>query len=108
MQSVLISLGTSFEFLKIGKLSVATDLRISCNLQSSINLKETRILSIQQPNSEKFSYFQPGAGLIFNYKLSDRISVGLSPFLSKQFYTKKSFLHKMDELVIPVTFSFQL
>lgn len=108
MQSILISLGTSFEFLKIGKLSVAADLRVSGNLQSSIQLKETRILSIEQPYSEQFSYFQPGAGLIFNYKLNDRISVGLSPFFSKQFYTKKSFLHRMDELVIPVTFSFRL
>lgn len=108
MQSVLISLGTSFEFLKIGKLSVAADLRVSGNLQSSIKLKETRILRIEQPNSEQFSYFQPGVGLIFNYKLNNRISIGLSPFFSKQFYTKKSFLHRMDELVIPATFSFRL
>ncbi|WP_430405200.1 outer membrane beta-barrel protein [Fluviicola sp.] len=107
-RSILISLGTNFEFLKIGKFSAAVDLRLSCNVYSSLSLKEIRVLDIQQPKSENFSYFQPGAGLIFNYKLNDRISVGLSPFFSKQFYTKKSFLHRMDELVIPITCSFRL
>lgn len=105
VQSALISLGTQFEFLKIGRFSAAADLRLSCNVYSSLKLKETRVLDIQKPNSEKFSYFQPGAGLLLNCKLNKRISIGLAPFFSKQFYLKKSFSRKVDELVIPVTVS---
>lgn len=106
-QSVLLSLGTSFEFLKIGKFSAAVDLRLSCNVYSSLQLKEIRVLDIQEPNSEKFSYFQPGAGLSLNYQLNRRISLGLSPLFSKQFYIKESYSRKLSELVIPVTVSFQ-
>ncbi|AEA43788.1 outer membrane beta-barrel protein [Fluviicola taffensis] len=107
IQSAFISLGTQFEVLKIGRFSAAADLRFSCNIYSSLTLKETKVLDIQQPNSENFSYFQPGAGLSLNYQLNQRISLGLSPFFSKQFYLKESFSRKMDELVIPVTVSFQ-
>ncbi len=106
-QSLLLSLGTSFEFLKIRKFSAAVDLRLSCNVYSSLQLKEIRVLDIQEPNSEKFSYFQPGAGLSLNYQLNRRISLGLSPFFSKQFYLKESYSRKLSELVIPVTVSFQ-
>lgn len=105
-QSILISLGTSFEFLKIGKFSAAADLRLSCNVYSSLNLKEVRVLDIQKPASENFSYFQPGAGLSLNYQLNQRISLGLAPIFSKQFYVKSSYSRKLNELVIPVTVSF--
>ncbi|MDF3027985.1 MAG: hypothetical protein K0S23_2292 [Fluviicola sp.] len=108
IQSALISLGTQFEFLKMGRFSAAADLRLSCNIYSSLKLKETRVLDIQKPNSENFSYFQPGAGLLLNYEINSWISVGLSPFFSKQFYLKESSSRKMDELVIPVTVSFNL
>lgn len=108
IQTTSISIGASFEFLRIGKFSAAADLRLSGNLYSSLKLQEILVLDIAQPSSETFSQLQPGAGLLFNYQLNDRISLGLSPFLSKQFYLKKSFLHRMDELVIPVTCSFRL
>lgn len=105
-QSMLISLGTNFEFLKIGKFSAAVDLRLSCNVYSSLNLKEIRVLDIQRPDSEKFSYFQPGAGLSLNYQLNRRISLGLAPVFSKQFYVKSSYSHKLNELLIPLSVSF--
>jgi hypothetical protein len=108
IQSALISLGTQFEFLKMGRFSAAADLRLSCNIYSSLKLKETRVLDIQKPSSENFSYFQPGAGLLLNYEINSWISVGLAPFFSKQFYLKESSSRKMDELVIPVTVSFDL
>ena len=106
MRSVLISLGTSFEFLRIGKFSAAADLRLSGNLYSSLQLKQVRVLSIEQPASETFSYLQPGAGLSLSYRLNERISLGLAPFFSKQFYLKESATRKLEELVIPVTVSF--
>ena len=108
IQSTLLSLGTQFEFLKMGRFSAAADLRLSCNIYSSLKLKETKVLDIQKPDSESFSYFQPGAGLLLNYEINSWISVGLSPFFGKQFYLKQSSSVKMDELVIPVTISFQL
>lgn len=106
IQSVLISFGTSFEFLRIGKFSAAADLRLSGNIHSSLKLKEMQVLNIEQPQSEKFSYLQPGAGLLLNFRLNPRISFGLNPFFSKQFYLKKSFSRKMDELVIPFSMTF--
>ncbi len=106
LRSTSISIGTQVEFLKIGKFSAAADLRLSCNLHSSLKLKEMRMLEIEQPQSENFSYLQPGAGLLFNFRLNHHISLGLAPFFSKQFYLKKSFSRKMDELVIPLSLCF--
>lgn len=108
IQTTSISIGTSFEFLRIGKFSAAADLRLSGNLHSSLKLQEMLVLEIAQPPSETFSYLQPGVGLLLNFHLNQRISFGLAPFFSKQFYLKQSFSHKMDELVIPITCSFRL
>ena len=103
-----VSIGTSFEFLHIGKFSAAADLRISGNLYSSLKLQEMLVLDIAQPHSETFSYLQPGAGLLVNFRLNPKISIGLAPFFSKQFYLKESFSSKLDELVIPLSVSFDL
>lgn len=108
LKTISISLGTSFEFLRIGKFSAAADLRLSGNLSSSLKLQEMLVLDIAQPRSEKFSYLQPGAGLLLNYRLNRRISLGLAPFFSKQFYLKNSFSRKLEELVIPLSVSFEL
>ncbi|WP_343634723.1 hypothetical protein [Fluviicola sp.] len=107
MQSVLLSVGTSFEFLRIGKFSAAADLRLSGNLFASLKLKEIQVVDIAQPQSESFSYLQPGAGLSLNYNLNKHISLGVTPLFSKQFYLKTSFSRKLDELVIPLTVSFK-
>ncbi len=106
IQTVLISLGTSFEFLRIGRFSAAADLRLSGNVFASLKLKEMQTLDIAQPQSEKFSYLQPGAGLLLNFRLNQRISLGLAPFFGKQFYLKESFSRKMEELVVPLSASF--
>lgn len=106
MQSVLISVGTRFEFMRIGKFSAAADVRLSTNMYASLKLKEMRVLDITQPQSEKFSYLQPGVGLSLDYHLNQRISLGVAPFFSKQYYVKTSFSRKLDELVIPLTVSY--
>lgn len=108
LQTVSVSIGTSFEFLRIGRFSAAADLRLSGNIRSSLKLQEMQVLSIVQPRAEKFSYLQPGAGLLLNFRLNRRISLGLAPFFSKQFYLKESFSRKLDELVIPLSVSFDL
>lgn len=108
IQTTSISIGTSFEFLRIGKFSAAADLRLSGNLYSSLKLNEILVLDIPQPPSETFSYLQPGAGLLVNFRLNPKISIGLAPFFSKQFYLKESFSSKLDELVIPLSVSFDL
>jgi hypothetical protein len=105
-QAALLSLGGSFEFLRIGKFSAAADLRLTCNVYSSLKLEEVSVLQIDQPRAEQFSYFQPGAGLSLNYQLTKRLSLGIAPFFSKQFAGKESFSRKLDELVVPVTVSF--
>ena len=108
IKTVSLSIGTNFEFLRIGKFSAAADLRLSGNIHSSLNLREMLVLDIAQPPSETFSYLQPGAGLLLNFRLNERISLGLAPFFSKQFYLKESFSRKLDELVIPLSISFDL
>jgi hypothetical protein len=108
LQTLSMAIGTSFEFLRIGKFSAAADLRLSGNLYSSLKLKEMLVLDIKEPKSEIFSYLQPGAGLLVNFRVNQRLSLGLAPFFSKQFYLKQSFSRKLVELVIPLTVSFDL
>lgn len=107
VSSTLFSLGTTYQFWKSGRFSAAADLRFSFNTQSAMKLSEMTVLDIQQPESERFSYFQPGLGVLLNVQLNNRFSVGLAPVFSKQFYLKESFTKKVNELVVPVTMSFR-
>lgn len=102
MRSTILSVGTTIELWKTKLFSVSADFRLSGNIQSDLLLKELRVLDIPRPTSEHFSYLQPGIGIQLNYRLSTRFSLGFAPFFSKQFYLKKSFSRRMDELTIPI------
>ncbi|WP_300663692.1 hypothetical protein [Fluviicola sp.] len=102
MRSTILSVGTTVELFRTKLFSVSADFRLSGNIRSDLTLKKVSVLDIPQPNSERFSYLQPGIGIQLNYRLSPHISLGFAPSFSKQFYLKQSFSRKMDEILVPI------
>lgn len=98
------AIGANFTVLRLGQWSVDADLRFSVNAASDLNVKETTVIALSDPEKEHFSWYQPGAGLAVHYQLNKRLSVGIAPLYSRRFHPNaSSFSKKLNELIVPVT-----
>lgn len=108
VNSWLLSLGSTYDFLYWKKISVGADIRFTANMSSALQMKELAVLQIQPYGDEHFKSLKIGAGLNIGYQVTESFSVGIAPMYHLQLnQDKKSFYKGLGkELVLPVRLGF--
>jgi len=105
--SWLLSIGGTYRIFTQKKFTASLDLRFSTNVKNSLEIKNFTVLELPEYAPEHFNRMKLGGGLRISYQFHRHFSAGLAPMYAIQLDGKESFFAgRMQELIIPVTFSY--
>jgi hypothetical protein len=104
VQNYLLQMGYTQNVLSSKKWSYDVSLTCYSNLSSSVRILTNNTLSGIKNEKEQFSFLGIGLGNSLNYKIGNKVTIGIAPQINGQlFNSKKSVFAKQGfEIIVPI------
>lgn len=109
VQHYLFQLGYNHNIVSSKKWDYAVNFACFTNLSSSLRILSNETLSGIQNEQEHFSYLGMGIGNSLNYKIGNKLTIGIAPQISTQLFKSRNsvFAKQGFEIIVPIQLGYR-